>query len=452
MRRIFLIATLLITVVVIGFGYSFSLGYNKEVFITAPVERGTISTLVKATGTVEAVITVDVSSQLSGRVANVLVNFNDVVTSGQVIARLDPEIYAARVSEARAALNVAKATALLQKAAIQRANVALQNTRTARRVEEAQLAVARVKQDELEREYQRYLKLSRTAAVADREMTQARAQRDTGDATLKVLEEQINLKIEAIDIAQAEVMMAEANLTNAQAVVEQKQATLDQAELDRERTEIRAPIDGVIIKRDVNPGQTVAVTLEAKTLFKIAQDLREMEVRGRIDEADVGRLRVGQSAGFNVDAYPDRSFKGRVLQIRKSPEVMQNVVTYSAIVSAPNPELLLLPGMTAVLRIVVSETDDTLKLSNQALRFRPNGTGPVAETGAASPEPSSVARGTAWVVDHNGAAVPVSVQLGASDENSTQVLSGALQEGQQVIIGVAMPRNRAGIFGLRLGF
>ena len=452
MRRTILVLVLFIGVVVIGLGYSLSQSYNKQVYITSPVERGTISTFVKATGTVEAVITVDVSSQLSGRIADVFVNFNDIVKAGQVIAQLDPEIYAARVSEARASLNVAKATALLQKAAIQRANVALQNTRTARRVEEAQLAVAQVKQDELEREYQRNFKLSRTGSVADRDMTQARAQRDAGEANLQVLKEQINLKIEAIDIAQAEVMMAEANLTNAHAVVEQKQATLDQAELDRERTEIRAPIDGVIIKRDVNPGQTVAVTLEAKTLFKIAQDLREMEVRGRIDEADVGRLRVGQSAGFSVDAYPDRSFKGRVFQIRKSPEVTQNVVTYTAIVSAPNPELLLLPGMTAVLRVVVSETDDTLKLSNQALRFRPIGSGPTAETGAASPEANSAAAGTVWVVDHNGGALPVSVRLGASDDNSTQILSGALQEGQQVIIGAATPRSRAGIFGLRLGF
>ena len=129
----------------------------------------------------------------------------------------------------------------------------------------------------------------------------------------------------------------QANVQNAEAVVEQRQAALEQAELDLARTVIRAPIDGVIIKRDVNPGQTVAVTLEAKTLFKIAQDLREMEVRGKIDEADVGRLQVGQTTRFTVDAYPDRIFSGRVLQIRKSPEVVQNVVTYTAIVSAPTP-------------------------------------------------------------------------------------------------------------------
>jgi HlyD family secretion protein len=299
---------------------------------------------------------------------------------------------------------------------------------------------------------ERILKLSLNASVSDRELTQSRAQSAAGAAGLRAMDAQVKMKVEATEIAEAEVTMAEANLANAEAVVEQKQATLDQAELDRERTEIRSPIEGVVIKRDVNPGQTVAVTLEAKTLFKIAQDLREMEVRGRIDEADVGRLRVDQSAGFSVDAYPDRSFKGRVLQIRKSPEVTQNVVTYTAIVSAPNPELLLLPGMTAVLRVVVSETDNTLKVSNQALRFRPNGSGPTAETGAASPEANSAASGTVWIVDHNGAAAPVSVRVGASDENSTQVLGGALQEGQQVIIGAATPRSRAGIFGLRLGF
>jgi HlyD family secretion protein len=369
MRRNFLIAILFVGLIVTGVGYGFSRVHNKDVFITAPVERGTISTFVKATGTVEAVVMVDVSSQLSGRIADVPVNFNDIVKAGQVIARLDPEIYAARVSEAKASLNVAKATVVLQKAAIQRAQVAVQNARTAQKVEEAQLVIQNIKQEELERDYQRNLNLSRTGSVSQRDLTQSRAQRDAGAATLRVLEEQINLKAEAIDIAQAEVTMAEANLVNAQAVVEQKQATLDQAEVDRERTEIRAPIDGVVIKRDVNPGQTVAVTLEARTLFKIAQDLREMEVRGRIDEADVGRLRVDQNATFNVDAYPDRTFAGRVQQIRKSPEVVQNVVTYTAIVSAPNPDLLLLPGMTAVLRVVTNETENSLKVSNQALAF-----------------------------------------------------------------------------------
>jgi HlyD family secretion protein len=420
---------------------------SQPSFITAPVERGIISTSVKATGAVDAVTTVDVSSQLSGRIAEVFVNFNDNVKTGQPLARVDPEIYTARVNEARAALSVAKATAQLQKAALQRAKLSVENAQTGRQVTEAQLAAAQAKQDDTERDFQRNLKLSQSASVSDRELTKSRAQSVSGAADLLAMESQVKMRVEATAIAEAEVAMAEANLANAEAVVEQKQAMLDQAKLDHQRTEIRSPIDGVVIKRDVNPGQTVAVTLEAKTLFKIAQDLHQMEVRGRIDEADVGRLKVGQTVHFTVDAYPDQVFTGRVLQIRKSPEVVQNVVTYTAIVSAPNPDLLLLPGMTAVLRIVVSDTGETLKIPNQALRFRPVASD---NSGKAVPASSGTA-GTVWVLGNNGA-MPVNVTLGSTDNNSTQVVGGDLHEGQQVIVGVATPQNRGGAFGLRLGF
>ena len=185
--------------------------------------------------------------------------------------------------------------------------------------------------------------------------------------------EEAKIKSEAIVIAEAEIRIAEANLENAQAIVEQKQAALEQAEVDLARTELRAPIDGVIIKRDVNPGQTVAVSLEAKTLFQIANDLREMEVHGKIDEADIGRVKPGQKVTFMVDAYPSRSFDGQVTQVRIAPEVVQNVVTYTVVITAPNPEQLLLPGMTASLRILIDESTDVLKVPNQALRFRPKG-------------------------------------------------------------------------------
>jgi HlyD family secretion protein len=174
-----------------------------------------------------------------------------------------------------------------------------------------------------------------------------------------------------------------------------------------------------------------------------------MEVRGKIDEADVGRLQVDQTVRFTVDAYPERFFAGRVLQIRKSPEVTQNVVTYTAVVSAPNPDLLLLPGMTAVLRIVVSDTGETLKIPNQALRFRPSGSErPIGKSAPSSGQGTA----TVWTTGDDGAPVAVTVALGTSDENSTQILSGALHAGQPLIVGVATPQSRAGIFGLRLGF
>jgi HlyD family secretion protein len=436
----------------VGLGYTYNQSGPAPTFITASVERGNIATLVKANGTVEPMVTVDVSSQLSGRIAKVFVGFNDRVEAGQPIAQLDQESFAARVNEARAALRVARATAQVQKASLQRAKVAILNAQTAKSLAEAQSAAISARQDELERDLQRKLQLVRSGSGTERDLTQTRAQRDAGIADLRASFEQIQMKVEAIAIAEAERDMAQANLDNALAVVEQKEATLDQAQVDLDRTVLRAPIDGIVIKRDVNPGQTVAVSLDAKTLFKIANDLREMEVHGKIDEADVGQLNVGQTAEFTVDAYPDQTFRGTVLQIRKSPEIVQNVITYTTIISAPNPDLLLLPGMTAQLRIAVNETGDILKIPSQALRFRPGGDGaPVNRQDAkqvASSEPSA----TVWLVDRDGRPSPVAVKVGVSDDTSTALLEGPLNEGQQVITGIANSRTPKGYFGIRLGF
>jgi HlyD family secretion protein len=432
-------------------GYTYIRANAGPSFITATVERGVISTAVKATGTIDPVIMVEVSSQLSGRIASVPVNFNDHVMAGQTIAQLDPEMYAAHVNEAKAILRVAQANAQFQKAALQRAKISLDNARTALSRDEDQLAAAQAKQDEADRDYQRKYTLSSTGSVSNRDLTQSRAQRDAGAADLRALQKQLKMKAEAIAMAEAELSMGEANLQNAEAVVAEKQAGVERAELDLERTSIRAPIDGVIIKRDVNPGQTVAVSLEAKTLFKIANDLTEMEVHGKIDEADVGQLKVGQRVQFTVDAYPDKTFVGRVLQIHKDPEVVQNVVTYRAIISAPNPELLLLPGMTAVLRITVTDTAEVLKIPNQALRFRSGATSTL-EPGR-NPTGSAVGgSGRVWVVGKDGQPTSVVVKLGANDEKSTEVLDGSLSEGQELIVGTIDSQARSGFLGIRLGF
>ena len=448
----FVVVAALICAFIIGLGYTYSHETAVPTFLTAPIERGSIATLVKASGTVEVVVNVDVSSQLSGRIAEVFVGFNDAVKAGQPIAQLDQEIFSARVNEAKAALRVANAAAQLNKAALERAKVAVENARTAKKQAEAQSAAISARQDELERDFQRKFELRRTGSGTERDLGEARAQRDAGAADLKASVEQIAMKAQAIAIADAETDMADANLENAKAVVEQKQAALDQARLDLERTVLRAPIDGVIIKRDVNPGQTVAVSLEAKTLFKIANDLREMEVHGKIDEADVGQLKVGQTAQFTVDAYPDRTFSGQVLQIRKAPEVVQNVVTYTTIVSAPNPDLLLLPGMTTQLRIVVSDTRGILKIPSQALRFRPNDASPPSDHQGGSQAASSQTSGTVWLIGDSGRPKPVAVRLGVSDDNSAELLEGALAEDQQVIIGIANSQKQRGYFGVRLGF
>jgi HlyD family secretion protein len=448
----FVVVAVPLCALMVGLGYTYSQESSVPTFLTAAVERGNISTLVKASGTVEAVVSVDVSSQLSRRIAEVFVGFNDAIKAGQPIAQIDPEIFAARANEARAALRVARATAQVEQAALERAKVAVANAQTAKQLAEAQSAAAKARQDEVERDLVRKLELARTGSGTQRELSQVRALRDAGAADLRASFEQIQMRVEAIAMAEAEQHMADANVENAQAVVEQRQAVLDQAQLDLDRTVLRAPIDGVIIKRDVNPGQTVAVSLEAKTLFKIANDLREMEVHGKIDEADVGQLRVGQAARFTVDAFPDRTFSGRVLQIRKSPEVVQNVVTYTTIISAPNPDLFLLPGMTAQLRIVVSDTDGILKIPSQALRFRPNGVGPTSDDQNANPAGSAKVPSMVWLVGDDGRPKPIAVKLGASDDNGAAVLEGPLTEGQQVIIGVASSRNQKSYFAVRLGF
>jgi HlyD family secretion protein len=417
----------------------------SQKFITAPVERAAISKTVTATGTVEARLTVDVSSQLSGRVADVLVSFNDKVRAGQPIARLDQAIFEARVTEAAAALNVATASAEVQRVAVARAGIAVSSSRTAQKLAEDQCESAKAKLAEAERELKRKLTLSKTGIASDRELTQTRTFRETAAADAKAAAEEIHLKEQAVTIAEAEQQMAGAELHNAQATVEERQAALDQARLDLERTVLRAPINGVILKRDVNPGQTIAVTMEAKTLFQIANDLKEMEIHARIDEADVGELKPGQAATFTVDAYPDQTFGGEVRQVRKSPETTQNVVTYTAIISARNPDLLLLPGMTAALRVSVSDGAVALKVPNAALRFHPvafkadtnsparSQTQDLTLTGAGSPA-------LVWIPDGEGGSLPIAVRVGQRDAKGAQLLDGPLIEGEPLIVGVLSPR------------
>jgi HlyD family secretion protein len=438
-------------IVAAGFALLGREGDSRE-YITAPVERGVIATAVEATGRVEAVSMVDVSSQLSGRIAKVFVDFNDSVKAGQPIAELDSGIFIAQVNEAQAAVSVAKAKVQLQQATLRRARLAVDKARTDRQLAEDKAAGTQARLGEAEREFGRKLALARTGDVAERDVTQARSTRDAVAADQRAAIDEVALKSQTAQMAEADVQMAEADLENAQAEVEQREAALDQARLDLDRTVLRAPIDGVIIKRDVNPGQTVAVTLEAKTLFTIVQDLRRMEVDGKIDEADIGRLKVGQSTRFTVDAYPERSFTGTVLQVRKAPESKQNVVTYTVIVSADNPDLLLLPGMTATLRIVTSQTSPVLKIPTQALRFRldqHDGAGEKPTSTRASTSGGRLA--TVWVLEEDRPR-PVYVEIGASDDASVEVKPGGLREGQPVIIETTDTPSRHSFFGLRLGF
>ena len=335
---------MLVLIPVVGLPYGAT---NEEAgggFMFEAVGRGAITNSIEATGTVEAVAQVDVGSAVSGLLDKVFVNFNDTVAAGQPLAQLDRGAFEARVSGARAALKVATALAEVQRSGLHRAELGIAAAQAELKSAEAHAKALQARRDEADLELQRKLQLARSGAATDREVSQARTARDTSDAELRAALAQIEMKADAIEIAEADAQMALANVRNAEAVVEEKQAVLDEAEVELGRTVVRAPIDGVVISREVNPGQAVAAGLETKTLFRIARDLGEMQVRGSIDEADIGAVKEGEAAEFTVDAYPNRVFRGRVVQVRRAPETVQNVVTYAAIVSAPNPEKLLYPG------------------------------------------------------------------------------------------------------------
>ncbi|MBI3041308.1 MAG: efflux RND transporter periplasmic adaptor subunit [Betaproteobacteria bacterium] len=321
----------------------------------AKVERGSITAAVSATGTVNPVTVVQVGSQVSGQLKEVLVDFNSMVKKGQIIARIDPDSFALRVNQAMADVEAARATVLTQ-----RANVAALY---------AEVSRARVGLADAEREFQRNKMLHEKNFVSA-------AALDKAEFSYRTAQEQVK-------VAQAHLAVGESQVRNVEALVKQRDSQLSQAKVDLDRTTIRAPVDGIVIKKSVEPGQTVAASLQAPELFVIAQDLRNMQVDTSIDEAEVGRIREGQSATFTVDSFPGRTFRGTVGQVRKAALVVQNVVTYTAVIATSNPNLELFPGMTANVRIVVDTRQNALKVPNAALRFRPAGVAEARDSGGA---------------------------------------------------------------------
>jgi HlyD family secretion protein len=398
-------------------------------FETARAERGRIVAKVTATGTLSALVTVQVGSQVSGRVQALYADFNSPVKKGQRIARIDPQLFEAAVEQARA--NHLAAQGNLTKARAQAVDARRQ--------------------------------LERTRALAEKKLV---AQAD-------------------LDTAEANAQVAAAQVEAANGSVLQTRAALHQAEVNLAFTDIVSPTSGVVISRNVDVGQTVAASLQAPTLFVIAEDLAKMQVNTSVAEADVGRLRDGMEASFTVDAYPSEVFHGTVRQIRNAPQTVQNVVTYDAVVDVENPELKLRPGMTANVTFVYAEKDDVLKVPNAALRFRPppemlaqavpsgGGTaGPGAgaagagQTGAsrpagaaapsnagagagpgAAPAAGNAARGgraeppdrrTLWLL-RGGSPVQVRIRSGISDGSSTEVVEGEVEPGDAVVVDAVGP-------------
>jgi HlyD family secretion protein len=470
-------------------------GAQSVTYRFAEVSRGPVRTVVSASGSVRPVVMVLVGSQVSGQIAELLVDFNSVVKQGEVIARLDPATFQARVWQAEADLKVQEANVGMQEASL---------IEMAAEVDGAKAALDNAAQD-----FKRKKELLERKVVAPSVVDTAIALRDQAAAKLRAVK--------------ARQMMQGAQVKNAKALVEERRAQLKQRQLDLDNSIIRSPVDGVVISRSVDVGQTVAASLQAPTLFTIAQDLRKMQVEVSVDEADIGRIFDNQKVVFTVDSFPGREFAGHVKQVRKAPTEISNVVTYTVVVAADNPDLSLLPGMTANVSVVIGKRDEALRVPAAALRYQPPAGGATAasstpgsgtdrlverlkkqldlkpeqesavreafaevgkkvramrEAGASADEVNAAreklrqqarekaaealdpkqrekywelvkerakrqtARGRVWIVGKGGKPEAVSIVTGISDGALTEVVSGELKPGQKVVTGqTAQPKD-----------
>ena len=383
-------------------------GEGAPEYQTAVIERGNVVSRVSTSGTLQAVVTVDVGSQVSGRILDLYADFNSQVKKGERIAKIDPDLFQAQVVSARANVQASKA------------NV----TRLS------------VTADDAERQAKRAEEVYAQRLISETE-------RDNAVATAR---------------------SARAAVDQALGQLAQARASLSQAETNLRYTDILSPTDGVVISRAVNKGQTVAASLQAPVIFTIAQDLRAMEVHTNVAESDIGRLKKDMRVSFTVDAYPGEPFRGSIRDIRNAPQIVQNVVTYDAVIDVANPDLKLKPGMTATVSVVTDRRRDVLSVPNAALRFRPDGApvGGAAAAGATGERaagegrrnreqrgaggeeggPPPVVKRTVYVLS-NGLPVAREVVTGITDGRVTEITSGELKEGENVITGVA-GQNRQG--------
>jgi HlyD family secretion protein len=321
----------LVAVIVIAIGWRV-LGHRSGAVVTyesGEVSRGTVEKSISSSGSVAALVTVDVGSQISGQVAELHADFNTLVKKNDLLAVIDPQTYKSRVTSAEADMAVARASLGTQEANLRKAQTSL---------------------DQARRDFERQKQLAERQLIAQSAIEESR---------------------KTLELAESDLAIAQAQIKNATAGLQTRQAQLDQARIDLSRTQIRSPIDGVVIQRSVDLGQTVAASLQAPVLFKIAQDLSQIRIEAKVDEADIGSIKPDDPASFTVDAFPDQQFRGQVSQVRLAATTVQNVVTYSVMIQAGNPRQMLLPGMTANVRIVTDRRDDVLRVPNDAARFQP---------------------------------------------------------------------------------
>ncbi len=365
--------------------YAFSFGNggrDAPPYRLAAVDRGPITASVRATGTLTPVSTVLVGSQLSGQIVEILVDFNSPVKANQVVARLFSEQIRARRDAGLADVEGGRADVAVRRAQLERAKATRARAEANLKDFAAQRDRAEATLAENRRTLERQQELFRSGSGSRVTLDSARTQVEVQTAQIASIDAQTASARAEIVGLDADIALAQAQVQAGEASLLQRQARLRDIEIDLANTEIRSPVDGVVVQRQIELGQTVAASLSAPTLFTIAQDLREIEIYANIDEADVGRIKPGQRVTFNVNAYPNRTFEGEVKVVRLGAQTVQNVVTYIGVISVRNDDLALLPGMTANLQVVTDQRANALRAPNAALRFRPV---VAAVAGAAAP-------------------------------------------------------------------
>lgn len=467
-------------------------------YLTARVERGNLRNTVTATGALQAVTTVQVGSQASGTISALYADFNSVVKKGQVVAQLDPATAKAQVDQARANLEQARASLTNARAAVVNSRAGVndaqarglaarstqQNNQAGVLAAQANVAVLKAQQDDALSLLKQQESLLKAGVIAQRDYDVAMTAYKTAEARYNQVVAQLDqAKLAeqssasagiaqsqaAVEQSQAQVQQSQASVQQAAAQVQQAQAALNMAEVNLSHTTITSPIDGVVVSRDVNVGQTVAASLSAPTLFTIANDLTQMQVIANIDQADIGLVEQAKSVKFTVDAFPGKDFDGKIAEMRLNPVNVQNVVTYNVVINVENPEQKLKPGMTANLTITIDERNDVLKVPNAALRFTPQDGSRQRGAGGGQGQGQNGAQGQGqgagqgqrrqrqqgdnanfasssapvlegqtrivWVMGQNGQPERRRIKVGLSDGAATEVVEGELKEGDMVITG-----------------
>jgi HlyD family secretion protein len=403
---------------------------------TEVVQRGRIQSTVSVTGTCSALLTVQVGSQVSGVVKTLYADFNSQVHKGQLLAEIDPLPFQEKVNQAQAALDSAKAGVVAAKANIDKAETDIRTAQATADSERALVAQAVAGERGAKITADRQQQLAANSIVSDDQFESAKATYDVAVAEREAVDAQEHVAETTIEEMREARNAAVIQETSAEAQVRQAEGALEQARLDLEHTRIQSPIDGVVISRDVDAGQTVAANFAAPQLFQIAQDLSKMQVDADIDESEVAKVHAGQGAQFTVDALPGRPFEAVIRQVRESATNIQNVITYDAVMDVGNPDLLLLPGMTANIRIPVQVREDVLRVPNGALRFKPSDD----KAGLpVKPQPQAQQKGpqidqTVYVLNNVGVPEARKIQVGISDGLETEVTSGDLREGEAVVV------------------